>query len=141
MIERVAVPPASALDSDPLLRDLIQRAVDEAARLLDAGGAFIDLIDPQTGRMRTEYIAGRLSPEDAAMVRAMSRSAPSSRRSPRHMPASTAMIPPWHGCSCPEPGGRRWSYCSRPTAARRWSPPFLPGRPGRPIWCRCSRRR
>ncbi len=71
MIERVAVPPASALDSDPLLRDLIQRAVDEAARLLDADGAFIDLIDPQTGRMRTEYIAGRLSPEDAAMVRAI----------------------------------------------------------------------
>lgn len=57
------------LEADRQLRQLIQRAVDEAARLLDADGAFIDRIDPRTGRLRTEYIAGRLTPEAAEIVR------------------------------------------------------------------------
>lgn len=60
---------ATPFDRDPHLRELIQRAVDEAARFLDADGAFIDRIHPQTGRMRTEYIAGRLTAEAAGILR------------------------------------------------------------------------
>lgn len=69
----MAVLEALPFDRDPHLRELIQRAVDEAARLLDADGAFIDRMYPQTGRMRTEYIAGRLTAEAAAIVRGIER--------------------------------------------------------------------
>ena len=44
--------------------DVIQRAVDEAARLLGAEGARIDLIDPASGLLRWAYQAGAERPSD-----------------------------------------------------------------------------
>ncbi len=46
------------------LSDVIQRAIDEAARLLRAEGARIDLIDPLSGLLRGEYTSGPLVPDD-----------------------------------------------------------------------------
>ncbi len=44
--------------------DVIQQAVDEAARLLGAEGARIDLIDPSSGLLRWAYQAGSERPGD-----------------------------------------------------------------------------
>jgi PAS domain S-box-containing protein len=44
--------------------DVIQRAVDEAARLLGAEGARIDLIDPANGLLRWAYQSGADRPSD-----------------------------------------------------------------------------
>ena len=44
--------------------DVIQQAVDEAARLLGAGGARIDLIDPTSGLLRWAYQSGADRPSD-----------------------------------------------------------------------------
>ncbi len=46
------------------LSDVLQRAVDEAARLLKADGARIDLIDPRSGLLRWAYASGALKPDD-----------------------------------------------------------------------------
>jgi PAS domain S-box-containing protein len=58
----VIVPAASGTPSDgrerSYLDEVMQHAVDEAARLLDANGAFVDLVDRPTGLLRTEYFAG-----------------------------------------------------------------------------------
>jgi PAS domain S-box-containing protein len=44
--------------------DIIQRAVDEAARLLNADGARIDLVDPTSGLLRWAYQSGADRPTD-----------------------------------------------------------------------------
>jgi PAS domain S-box-containing protein len=46
------------------LSDVLQRAVDEAARLLHADGARIDLIEARTGLLRWAYASGALKPDD-----------------------------------------------------------------------------
>ena len=46
------------------LSDVLQRAVDEAARLLHADGARIDLIDGRSGLLRWAYASGALKPDD-----------------------------------------------------------------------------
>jgi PAS domain S-box-containing protein len=46
------------------LSDVLQRAVDEAARLLHADGARIDLIDQRSGLLRWAYASGALKPDD-----------------------------------------------------------------------------
>ena len=46
------------------LSDVLQRAVDEAARLLQADGARIDLIDARSGLLRWAYASGALKPDD-----------------------------------------------------------------------------
>lgn len=46
------------------LAEVLQRAVDEAARLLRADGARIDLIDPGSGLLRWAYASGDLRPDD-----------------------------------------------------------------------------
>ena len=46
------------------LSSVLQRAVDEAARLLRADGARIDLIDPRSGLLRWAYASGALKPDD-----------------------------------------------------------------------------
>ena len=47
------------------LSDVLQRAVDEAARLLQADGARIDLIDGRSGLLRWAYASGALKPDDS----------------------------------------------------------------------------
>jgi PAS domain S-box-containing protein len=46
------------------LSDVLQRGVDEAARLLHADGARIDLIDARSGLLRWAYASGALKPDD-----------------------------------------------------------------------------
>ena len=46
------------------LSGVLQSAVDEAARLLRADGARIDLIDPRSGLLRWAYASGALQPSD-----------------------------------------------------------------------------
>ena len=46
------------------LSSVLQLAVDEAARLLRAGGARIDLIDPGSGLLRWAYASGAVKPDD-----------------------------------------------------------------------------
>lgn len=46
------------------LSEVLQRAVDEAARLLRADGARIDLIDARSGLLRWAYASGALKPND-----------------------------------------------------------------------------
>jgi PAS domain S-box-containing protein len=46
------------------LTDVLQRAVDEAARLLRADGARIDLIDARSGLLRWAYASGAIKPSD-----------------------------------------------------------------------------
>ncbi|HYH93678.1 MAG TPA: GAF domain-containing protein [Candidatus Saccharimonadales bacterium] len=46
------------------LSAVLQRAVDEAARLLHADGARIDLIDARSGLLRWAYASGALKPDD-----------------------------------------------------------------------------
>ena len=46
------------------LSDVLQRSVDEAARLLRADGARIDLIDGRSGLLRWAYASGALKPDD-----------------------------------------------------------------------------
>ena len=43
---------------------VLQRAVDEAARLLRADGARIDLVDPRLGTLRPAYASGDDRPDD-----------------------------------------------------------------------------
>src|ERR671934_153862 len=44
--------------------DILQNAVEEAARLLDADGARIDLVDPEIGLLRWAYQSGDERPSD-----------------------------------------------------------------------------
>ncbi|MEA2578313.1 MAG: hypothetical protein QOD78_1901, partial [Chloroflexota bacterium] len=46
------------------LSSVLQLAVDEAARLLQADGARIDLVDPDSGLLRWAYASGALQPDD-----------------------------------------------------------------------------
>ncbi len=46
------------------LAEVLQRAVDDSARLLRADGARIDLIDPSSGLLRWAYASGDLQPND-----------------------------------------------------------------------------
>src|SRR5687768_13592100 len=46
------------------LSSVLQLAVDEAARLLGADGARIDLIDPGSGLLRWAYASGAVKPDD-----------------------------------------------------------------------------
>ena len=50
------------------LSDVLQRAVDEAARLLHADGARIDLIDRRSGLLRWAYASGALKPDDDGLA-------------------------------------------------------------------------
>ena len=47
------------------LSDVLQRAIDEAARLMHADGARIDLVDGRLGLLRGAYSSGALQPDDA----------------------------------------------------------------------------
>ena len=47
------------------LSDVLQRAIDEAARLMRADGARIDLIDGRLGLLRGAYSSGSLQPDDS----------------------------------------------------------------------------
>ncbi len=47
------------------LGSVLQLAVDEAARLLAADGARIDLIEPRSGLLRWAYASGALKPDDS----------------------------------------------------------------------------
>ena len=46
------------------LSSVLQLAVDEAARLLRADGARIDLVDARSGLLRWAYASGALKPDD-----------------------------------------------------------------------------
>ena len=63
--------------SDPdggtgVLHDLLQSAVDETARLLEADGAMVYLIDPETGHQRFAHDAGIDKPRTRAWIRSLS---------------------------------------------------------------------
>jgi PAS domain S-box-containing protein len=81
-----ATPAAAAPDAQPARRprarrdpdggaggihDLLTAAVDEAARLLDADGAMVYLVDPDTGHLRFAHDAGIRSRASRARVRSI----------------------------------------------------------------------
>ncbi len=53
------------------IHELLTKAVDEAARLLDADGAMVYLIDPANGNLRFAHDAGIRSPRSRAWVRSL----------------------------------------------------------------------
>jgi PAS domain S-box-containing protein len=53
------------------IHDLLAAAVEEAARLLDADGAMVYLMDPATGRLRFAHDAGIESPRSREWIRGM----------------------------------------------------------------------
>ncbi len=53
-------------------RELLARAVDEAARLLDADGALVYLVDPDENRLRFAFDAGIRDPEAQRLMRDLS---------------------------------------------------------------------
>jgi PAS domain S-box-containing protein len=53
------------------IHELLARAVDEAARLLDADGAMVYLVDPATGNLRFAHDAGIRSPRSREWVRGL----------------------------------------------------------------------
>jgi PAS domain S-box-containing protein len=65
-----AVVPGTADDGHA--RDLLSHAVDEAARLLDADGAIVYLVDPETDRLRFAVDAGIRDPEAQKLIRDLS---------------------------------------------------------------------
>lgn len=63
-VERALREITARISSAADLSSVLQRAVDEAARLLHADGARIDLIDPKSGLLRWAYASGALQPDD-----------------------------------------------------------------------------
>ncbi len=53
------------------VHELLTKAVEEAARLLDADGAMVYLIDPASGNLRFAHDAGIESPRSRAWVRSL----------------------------------------------------------------------
>ncbi|MGH2473676.1 MAG: GAF domain-containing protein, partial [Candidatus Limnocylindrales bacterium] len=69
-----AAPPATVLDPDGgsgSVHRLLTAAVEEAARLLDADGAMVYLMDHATGRLRFAHDAGIESPRSRDWIRGM----------------------------------------------------------------------
>ncbi|HEY4633899.1 MAG TPA: GAF domain-containing protein, partial [Candidatus Limnocylindrales bacterium] len=64
-IERALREIAARISAASDLSGVLQRAVDEAARLLHADGARIDLVDPRSGLLRWAYASGALRPDEA----------------------------------------------------------------------------
>ena len=63
-VERSLREIAARISAASDLPAVLQGAVDEAARLLDADGARIDLIDPATGLLAGAYVSGDERPEE-----------------------------------------------------------------------------
>jgi PAS domain S-box-containing protein len=64
-IERTVREIAARISAAADLPAVLQLSVDEAARLLHAEGARIDLIEPRTGFLRLAYASGDSQPDDA----------------------------------------------------------------------------
>src|SRR4249919_4174364 len=67
-------PRRPAVDPDGVsghVHELLVAAVDEAARLLDADGAMVYLVDPGTGHLRFAHDAGIRSRRSRAWVRSI----------------------------------------------------------------------
>ena len=64
-VERSLREIAARISAAPDLAAVLQLGVDEAARLLHADGARIDLIDPQSGLLRWAYASGAIRPDDS----------------------------------------------------------------------------
>jgi PAS domain S-box-containing protein len=64
-IERSLREIAARISAATDLPAVLQRAVDEAARLLHADGARIDLIDTKSGLLRWAYASGAIRPDDS----------------------------------------------------------------------------
>jgi GAF domain-containing protein len=64
-IERSLREIAARISAATDLAAVLQLGVDEAARLLHADGARIDLIDPKSGLLRWAYASGAIRPDDS----------------------------------------------------------------------------
>jgi PAS domain S-box-containing protein len=68
--EPMTAAPATAVQQDS--HALLSRAVEEAARLLNADGAMVYLVDPDEGRLRFAIDAGIQNPEARQLIRDLS---------------------------------------------------------------------
>ena len=109
------------------IHDLLVAAVDEAARLLDADGAMVYLVDPATGHLRFAHDAGIRSRRSRAWVRSIDlpvgvghvrpRGRRAGGRADRRLPRRPGLRPTPRtptGSSATS-ASARWSW-------RRWSP-------------------